>query len=70
MELRRTLKRARKEKRITQAQLAEAIGVTPATIVNWEKGKTQITVDKLHQLCAALGMEAEIVVKDNMTVTH
>ena len=32
--------RARHRKRMTQVQLAEALGVSPSSVANWERGAT------------------------------
>lgn len=37
----------------SQAALAEAVNVTRQTIIDWEKGNTYPTIDKLIQLCKA-----------------
>lgn len=46
-----TLKKKRKEKGLTQKQLAELIGVSDNIVRNWENDKTQIPTDYLMPLC-------------------
>jgi transcriptional regulator with XRE-family HTH domain len=48
---------AREIRGLSQEQLAEAIGRTPETISNIERGKTMPGTGTLHALCAALSVE-------------
>ena len=48
---------ARKEKGITQQQLADIVGVSKPTISLMENGKQNITIDLLCRICTALGVE-------------
>lgn len=51
-----TLKALRAEARLTQAQLAEAVGVRQATINDLENGKSRrIEFDLIDALCRVLG---------------
>ena len=52
--MRISLKAARINANMSQKQLAEAISVTPKTIMSWEKGKTLPKTDKVEALCNAL----------------
>ena len=45
------LKELRKEKALTQADLAELLEVTKMTISNWENGVSSIKSDRLKKLC-------------------
>lgn len=48
---------ARREKRLTQKQLAELIGVRPSTVQNWEAGKIlTIHEDEIRKLHRLLGI--------------
>ena len=40
--------------RLSQPELADALGVSVATISNWETGKTSPRADDLHRIAAAL----------------
>lgn len=42
---------------LTQAQLAEAAGVNQATVSKVERGETNITIDKIEAIAAALRVE-------------
>ena len=44
------LKELRQGKKLTQQELAQEIGVSKLTILNWEKGEHQIKSDKAQQL--------------------
>lgn len=41
---------------MTQAQLAEAAGVSPTAITEYEKGKRDLRADTIRKLCEALGV--------------
>ena len=56
--VRLTLREARTAAGLTQAELAEKVGVRQATISDLESGKsTRIEFDLLDRLCAELGVE-------------
>ena len=48
---------ARLAKGMTQAQLAEAIGVKPTQIANWEQGTRKPKVGALMKIADALGID-------------
>ena len=48
---------ARLAKGLTQAQLAEAIGVKPTQIANWEQGARKPKVGALMKIADALGID-------------
>lgn len=48
----------RKSKGYSQDQLAKLIGVTTATIQNWENGRGMGSVERIIKLCAALDADA------------
>lgn len=50
------LKELRKEKKLTQQEIADEIGVTKRTYVYWEQGKHQIKSDKAKQLADYFGV--------------
>ena len=62
----------RKEKKLTQEQLAEKIGVTSKTISRWENGKTMPDYSILKTLCKTLDISinelfnGEKISKDNI----
>jgi transcriptional regulator with XRE-family HTH domain len=51
------IKQLRKARGLTQAQLAELIGVERTSITNVEKGQQRLGLDLLDKLAAALGMK-------------
>lgn len=56
------LRRIRREKGLTQEELATHVGVTRQTIINWEKDRNPIPITP--QLAYALGLE-ELARKQN-----
>lgn len=56
------IKRARKEKEMTQEQLAEKIDVSIAFLSRIERGSSQINLKRLTQICEILGItEGEVL---------
>ena len=47
---------ARAERRLTQEQLAEGLGLGRASLADVESGRRKLAVDDLEPLCRALGM--------------
>jgi transcriptional regulator with XRE-family HTH domain len=56
------LQKARKNKKLTQAELAEKIGVTPRSIQNYELGTRYPKRDILDRICRTLGVRIETLV--------
>lgn len=50
------LKAIRALRGFTQAQLADAAGVSPTTIAEYERGKRDLRADTIRKLCEALGV--------------
>lgn len=48
--------RARKDKRLSQAELGEAVNVGQTTVSSWERGRTEPTRDDVARIAAALGI--------------
>lgn len=46
-----SLASARVNANMTQVEASKAVGVTKVTLINWEKGRTQIPFAKLVTLC-------------------
>lgn len=49
--MRITLKAARVNRKLTQNEVAIALGVTKKTVSSWENGKTVPNFDKIEALC-------------------
>jgi len=49
----------REQKNMTQAELADQLGVTPAAVSKWENGSSKPRVEVLFQLAQILGVRAE-----------
>lgn len=52
-----SIKGARVESSLTQAQTASEMGVTKETISNWERGVTSPTAPQLMKLCEIYGVK-------------
>ncbi|CAA9577535.1 MAG: hypothetical protein AVDCRST_MAG88-2963 [uncultured Thermomicrobiales bacterium] len=46
----KTIRQLREERGWTQLQLAIQLGITPVTIYNWERGKSEPRVSQFRQL--------------------
>ena len=58
------LRRRRQELSLIQAQIAEALHVTPECIGQWECGRRRMELSKIPRIAAALQMDAkELCVK-------
>lgn len=58
----KNIKRLRKEKNITQDQLAEQLHVTRQAVSNWEIGKTQPDIETLSAMAEYLEVTVEEVI--------
>lgn len=62
------LKRLRKEKGLTQVELAERLNVSQSTIASWENGKRRPDLDFLPTIADFFGVSlSEIYGKDTLT---
>lgn len=59
------IKRIRKEKGLSQRQLAELIGVTEQTISNYESGRRSVELEKLEDLADALNVSVETFISSD-----
>ena len=53
---RRTIRELREEQGWTQLELANKLGVTPATVYTWERGKFDPRASQLRKLALAFGV--------------
>lgn len=53
------LKRYRKERKMTQAQLAKKIGVSRPLISLWEKNVSYPSIDRVYDIAKALEIDVE-----------
>lgn len=53
------LKNVRLQKKVSQKQLAEQIGVNQTTISKWEKGKACPSINKLKMVSCLLNCKVE-----------
>lgn len=51
------VRKVRRERRLLQREVAEAVGVAPVTVANWETGKTEPQVSDLPAVMRFLGYE-------------
>lgn len=59
------LKELREEKKLTQKELAEKIGISKRTLANWEKGVSSIKENKLKILCEIFGVDMPYILGYN-----
>ena len=57
------IKNLRVNKEMTQAQLAEACGVSQGTVVWWEQGKTFPKTEKIFTLARVLGCDSDTLLR-------
>lgn len=65
MSLGDNIRKLRKEKKMTQQQLADALGVMPAAISKYEQDAVSPTADRLKQIACVLGVDINELLADN-----
>ena len=50
------VRKQRRIRRLTQRQFADAVGVTQATVYNWEEGMRSMSVDSVLMICKAFDL--------------
>jgi transcriptional regulator with XRE-family HTH domain len=55
------LKKARQEKGLTMAQLAELMGKDRVTITRYESGKQNLSIETITDICKALNVSPELI---------
>ena len=64
----RLIERQRREKNMTQAELADAVGVSKQAVSNWERGKRFPDVSLIENIAAVLGLSvAELIKGERIT---
>lgn len=63
-----SIKKARQLRRMTQTDLANAIGVDIYTINNWEKGIGTLSIDYLDKLMNVLQLPANLILFNDYRV--
>jgi transcriptional regulator with XRE-family HTH domain len=59
----------RKEQGMTQAALAEKLGISDRTVSKWETGKSMPDLDKISELCGYLGIDVnELLSGEKLTM--
>lgn len=58
------IKRLRKRLNITQAELAEKIGISQSAVCQWETGITKPTKENMMAIAAALGCKVDDLIKE------
>ena len=57
-EYRSKVRGLRERQGMTQRQLADAVGVDPSTVRNWESGRNAVSgLVRVHRLCEALNAD-------------
>jgi len=64
------IRKARKAAGYTQEQLADKIGLSLAPINQVENGWESISLNRLRQICEAIGLEVVIKIKDAKNTTN
>lgn len=59
MDIRNNLKKARKEHKMTQDEMAERLGMTRQAYCNMENGKTELINKKLYRIADMFGLSVE-----------
>ncbi len=55
----RSIRELREGRGWTQLELANKLGVTPATVYNWERGKYEPSASKLRQIAQAFDVSMD-----------
>lgn len=56
-----TLKACRINAKMTQSDFAKAVEVSPATVYNWEAGKTEPTLSQLRKISEVTGIPMDYI---------
>ena len=56
-----SLEAARVNAKLTQKELAEKLGISNVTVVNWEKGVTEPTLSQLRKISQLSGIPMDFI---------
>lgn len=56
-----TIRELRQARGWTQLELANRLGVTPATVYNWERGKYEPTASMFRRIAQAFGVSMDVI---------
>lgn len=56
------LKDLRKEKQLSQLQLAKALNTTDDSIYSWEKGRSQPSIEMIRKICIFFDTTADLLI--------
>lgn len=56
-----SLEAARVNAKLTQKELAEILGISNATVVNWEKGNTEPNITQLRKISELSGIPMDFI---------
>lgn len=59
MNISENIRKYRKEQKMTQAELAEKVGVRVLAIKQWESGNYEPTIKNVRKLCEIFGVSAQ-----------
>ncbi|OJW78448.1 helix-turn-helix transcriptional regulator [Spirosoma sp. 48-14] len=54
------IKKLRKSKKLTQASLAQQLGIDPSTYAQFEAGRTNMTLATINRIADALGYKLQV----------
>lgn len=57
-----TLPVARKIAQMTQKELGSAVGVSESTVLNWEKGRSEPTVNQAQRISDVTGIPLDCII--------
>lgn len=69
-EIGKQIKKKRKEKRLTQEQLAEKTGLSVTHISNIENNHTKLSIEKLVIIAQKLNLSLDFLVSDELNETN
>ena len=64
------IKKYREKGQLTKKNVAEYLGVTPASVTHWEDGSNSIDINKLNKLCVLFKCKLSDMVADEKGITE